>query len=143
MSTITETKLYWIAQTLYDTTRVPAFYLKRGLNTHPSFSQEWLNHLLSIPVHLKIQIVEYTKRRDKMILMPVFLHEGQGLLVLWPNAQQYVENVPYAWDQPLPTATFAEPDDLHQLLGVAIMAHYLYIMKFWIKIKYLRITNMS
>ncbi|MGF6356396.1 AraC-like DNA-binding protein [Paenibacillus sp. 4624] len=125
MPTISETKLQWILQTLYETTRVPAFYLMRSFDRHPSFSPEIVNHLLSIPIHLKIQIINYNKQMDTMILMPVSTPEGQGVLVLWPSAQPYVEHVPFAWDQQRDTTTFIEPNDLHQLLSVAIMAHYL------------------
>ncbi|WP_145414728.1 AraC family transcriptional regulator [Paenibacillus xylanexedens] len=125
MPTITETKLQWILQTIYETSRVPAFYLMRGLDRHPSFSPELANQLLSVPIHLKIQIIDYNTQMDKMILMPVATPEGQGLLVLWPNAQSYVEHVPFSWDQQLNSTTFIEPNDLHQLLSVAIMAHYL------------------
>ncbi|MCM3135674.1 AraC family transcriptional regulator [Paenibacillus polysaccharolyticus] len=125
MPTITETRLQWILQTLYDTTRVPAFYLKRGIDRHPTLSPELVNQLLSTPVHLKIQLMDYNIQMDKMILMPVSTLEGQGLLVLWPNAQSYVGHVPFAWDQQLNSTTFIEPNDPHQLLSVAIMAHYL------------------
>jgi AraC-like DNA-binding protein len=132
MSTITGDKLQWLVQTLYDATRIPVFYLIRGSSIHSALNQELLSQLLSIPVQRKIQIVYYhhheqnLKQADKMILLPVSTSEGQGLLVLWPNAHQYLESSPFAVrDQHLYQTTFSEPDDLHPLLSGAIMAHYL------------------
>lgn len=134
MSIVSENKLQWMMQTLYDAASIPVFYIMKDCSSHTSFNHDLIEQMLSIPVLQKIQVVQYLiphhkqqdhNQADNMILMPVLTEEGQGLLVLWPNAQQYVTNSPFTMD-PIPAQTINSASfDLNQLLSTALLAHYL------------------
>ncbi|MCM3174840.1 helix-turn-helix domain-containing protein [Paenibacillus sp. MER 99-2] len=128
-------QLQWILHLIYDSTRIPVFYIADGSERLHSFtsvqpsmsnqtnsSRELVGHLLSIPLHQKIQLVYMNKQADTLILMPISSKEGQGRLILWPNSQRFMDN--NMIDQQLDTADSHQVDH-RQLISAAILAHYL------------------
>ncbi|MCG7378014.1 helix-turn-helix domain-containing protein [Paenibacillus sp. ACRSA] len=131
---ISDPHLQWIFHSIYDSTRIPTFYITDGsellhgfTSTHTSksnqtkLSRELVVHLLSIPLYKKIHLVYINKQADKLILMPISTKEGQGRLILWPNSQKFLDS--NMIDQQLDTTGSAV--DHRQLISAAILAHYL------------------
>ncbi|MEY8743679.1 hypothetical protein AB9M62_30345 [Bacillales bacterium AN1005] len=131
---LSDPHLQWIFHSIYDSTRIPTFYITDGsellhgfTSTHSSksnqtkLSRELVVHLLSIPLYKKIHLVYINKHADKLILMPISTKEGQGRLILWPNSQKFLDS--NMIDQQLDTTGSAV--DHRQLISAAILAHYL------------------